>query len=208
MVPLRRVDEGGWDAGGGGRKRVRLPDMERVKRNNRGVLTAEVAPLQATQQTPIEGSSNTSVIMDVDGETSVTSDGCLKIQEQVDMLQVVPVQNLFEMIPNTYTYSSTDDMKVSYKSSRILDWGLFPLSPSYLKERKLDFRRVLCTGRGPGWWLKGHLVVSDQQEPPPVAAIWSLRPRVRLLLPVSTVLRVTWWSATSRSRRRWLLYGR
>ncbi|XP_063631382.1 uncharacterized protein LOC134802678 [Cydia splendana] len=133
------------------------------------------------QQNPIEGSSDTSGTMDVDGETKDTSATCLKTKELVDVLQVVPVENLFEMIPITYT----DEVNVSYKSSHILDWGLFPLSPSYLmKERKLDFKRVLCTGPGQGW-LKGHLVVSDQQKPPPVAAIWSLRPRVRLLLPKS-----------------------
>ncbi|XP_063391215.1 uncharacterized protein LOC134676760 [Cydia fagiglandana] len=133
------------------------------------------------QQNPIGGSSDTSGNMDVDGETKVASDSCLNTKELVDVLQVVPVENLFEMIPTTYT----EEVKISYKSSGILDWGLFPLSPSYLmKENKLDFKRVLCTGPGQGW-LKGHLVVSDQQRPPPVAAIWSLRPRVRLLLPTS-----------------------
>ncbi|XP_061726224.1 uncharacterized protein LOC133531845 [Cydia pomonella] len=137
-----------------------------------------------TQQTPTERTSGTSVTMDVDEETNATSDGCLKTTEQVDLLQVVPVENLFEMVPNKYTYSSTDNNKMLNDSSLILDWGLFPLSPSYLmKERKIDFKHVLCTGPGQGWRLKGHLVVSDQQKPPPVAAIWSIRPRVRLQLP-------------------------
>ncbi|XP_063544323.1 uncharacterized protein LOC134752584 [Cydia strobilella] len=142
--------------------------------------------LQQNLQNPIEGTSDTSVKMEVDAETSGSSDGVLKTTEQVNLLQVVPVHNLFEMVPRKYTYSSTDNKNFSYKSSDILDWDLFPLSPSYLiKERKMEFKHVLCTGPGQGWRLKGHLVVSNQQKPPPVAAMWSLRPRVRLQLPTA-----------------------
>ncbi|XP_048001890.1 uncharacterized protein LOC125238584 [Leguminivora glycinivorella] len=134
-----------------------------------------------TQQTPVEGTSNTSGTVDENGDTKALSNSVLKTAGNIDLLQVVPVENLFKMIPKKYTHN------ISYKNFLdFLDWKTLPLSPSYLvKDRPVDFNYVLCTGPGQGWRLKGHLVVSDQQKPPPKAAIWALRPRVRLDLPTA-----------------------